>query len=192
MNIEIPIEKEAAEVDKYAIARLEREKHVYAVLQSTSSRKIVVAGPGTGKTYLFKRILEGKKQTLTLTFVNSLVEDLSLDLCGISAVKTLHGFALGVIKTATKKSIKLFPKLGRVIKEDATILLDEVIDFDYLFHNRDDENKHIEFYKNRKDFYGYYGYADIVFAAVKYLRRGRTRYQLFSRLLWMNSKTSTC
>lgn len=185
MNIEIPerIENETAKVDKYAIARLEREKHVDAVLQSTSSRKIVVAGPGTGKTHLFKRILEGKKQTLTLTFVNSLVEDLSLDLCGISTVKTLHGFALSVIKTATKKSIKLFPKLGRVIKEDATILLDEAIDFDYLFHNRDDENKHIKFYKKRKDFYGYYGYADVVFAAVKYFEKTKAKIPTFQQVV---------
>lgn len=185
MNIEIPerIENETAKVDKYAIARLEREKHVDAVLRSTSSRKIVVAGPGTGKTHLFKRILERKKQTLTLTFVNSLVEDLALDLCGISSVKTLHGFALGVIKTATKKSIKLFPKLGHVIKEDATILLDEAIDFDYLFHNRDDENKHIEFYKKRKDFYGYYGYADIVFAAVKYFEKRKDKIPTFQQVV---------
>jgi len=185
MNIEVPepIEKEAAEVNKYAIAQLEREKHVDAVLQSTSSRKIVVAGPGTGKTYLFKRILEGKKPTLTLTFVNSLVEDLSLDLCGISAVKTLHGFALGVIKAATKKSIKLFPKLEQIIKEDAVILLDEAIDFDHLFHNRDDENTHIEFYKKRKDFYGYYGYADIVFAAVKYFEKRKDKIPTFQQVV---------
>ena len=171
------------EGDKYAIAKLEREQHVDAVLQSTSTKKIVVAGPGTGKTYLFKRMLEGKKPTLTLTFVNSLVEDLSLDLCGISDVKTLHGFALGVIKAATKKSIKLFPKLGYVIKDDATILLDEAIDFDFLFHNREDDNKHIEFYKKRKDFYGYYGYADIVFAAVKHFEKSKDKIPTFQQVV---------
>lgn len=190
MNIQVegPEPTEAAKVDKYAIARLEREKHVEAVLQSTSNKKIVVAGPGTGKTHLFKQILKGKKKTLTLTFVNSLVEDLSLDLCGISDVRTLHGFALGVIKTATKKSankksIKLFPKLGQVIKEDAAILLEEAIDFDHLFHNRDDENKHIEFYKKRKDFYEYYGYADIVFAAVKYFEKKNDKIPTFQQVV---------
>lgn len=185
MSIEVhePIKKRAAVVNKYAIAQLEREKHVDAILHSTSSRKIVVAGPGTGKTHLFKTILEGKNQTLTLTFVNSLVEDLSLDLCGISVVKTLHGFALGVMKKATGKNIKLFPKLGHVIREDASILLGESIDFDYLFHNRDDENKHIEFYKKRKDFYGYYGYADIVFAAVKYFEKTKNKIPAFQQVV---------
>jgi superfamily II DNA or RNA helicase len=81
----------AVEQKRRAEAKAERQRHVEAVLRSTSARKVVVAGPGTGKTYLFKRLLAGKAKTLTLTFVNALVEDLSLELCGISDVRTLHG-----------------------------------------------------------------------------------------------------
>jgi hypothetical protein len=90
--------------ERYAKARAERRAKVDAVLQSKSQKKIVVAGPGTGKTFLFKEILKGKKNALTLTFVNSLVEDLSLDLCGLSEVKTLHGFARSVLAAATNWS----------------------------------------------------------------------------------------
>jgi len=72
---------------KYEIADSERKKYVDAILNSPSNKNIVVAGPGTGKTHLFKMILEGKKDTLTLSFINALVEDLSLELCGISDVK---------------------------------------------------------------------------------------------------------
>ena len=56
----------------------ERNRYVNNILNTTSNKKVVVAGPGTGKTYLFKRILKGKKKALTLTFINSLIEDLSL------------------------------------------------------------------------------------------------------------------
>jgi hypothetical protein len=73
--------------DKYTRAQKERQKYIDAVLSSSSKKKIVVAGPGTGKTFLFKKVLQGKSKTLTLTFVNSLVEDLSLELNGISDVK---------------------------------------------------------------------------------------------------------
>jgi len=156
------------EEDTYATAKRERQEHVNAILHSPSNKKIVVSGPGTGKTLLFKSILEGKKKTLTLTFVNTLVEDLSLELCGLSDVRTLHSFALTELNNATGKSIKVFPKLSEVIKEDARILLNEAIDFDHLFHNRDDENKHIVFYRKRKNYYGHYGFSDIVFAAVRY------------------------
>src|SRR5208337_3135846 len=96
------IKDEPMEEGKYGIATRKRQEHTDAVNRSPSSKKIVVAGPGTGKTYLFKSILEGKKNPLTLTFVHSLVDDLSLDLFGLSEVKTLHGFARGILKTAAR------------------------------------------------------------------------------------------
>ena len=43
--------------EKYDKAKEERKKHVDAVLKSQSKKKIVVAGPGTGKTHLFKEVL---------------------------------------------------------------------------------------------------------------------------------------
>jgi len=195
MNIKAKgsISDKTVEEDKYAAAIRKRQEHENAVLHSPSNKKIVVAGPGTGKTYLFKKILEGKNNTLTLTFVNALVEDLSLELCGLSDVKTLHGFALSILKKAeekrakekkvTEKNIKIFPKLTQVIKEDARILLDEEIDFDHLFHNRDDGNTHIEFYKNRKDYYGHYGFSDIVFAAVKYFEKDKNKIPVFEQVV---------
>jgi superfamily I DNA/RNA helicase len=171
------------EEDKYATAKREREEYADAVLHSPSRKKIVVAGPGTGKTHLFKRILEGTENTLTLTFVNALVEDLSLELCGLSEVKTLHSFARRVLKDATGKNVKVFPKLARVINEDVRILLKEDIDFDYLFHNRADEDEHIKFYKKRKDYYGHYGYSDIVFGAVKYFEANPNKIPTFGQVV---------
>ena len=56
------MKKDAQSSDKYTKARNERQKHVDAIVNSPSRKKIVVGGPGTGKTYLFKRILEGKSQ----------------------------------------------------------------------------------------------------------------------------------
>jgi len=155
-------------IEIYSKAKADRQKYVDAILNSKSTKNIVVAGPGTGKTYLFKEILAKKSNSLTLTFVNNLVEDLSLELCGLSEVKTLHGFARSILTKAIKGEIKIFPKLSSVIKEDAKILLGEKVNFDYLFHNRDDKSKNIEFYMRRKKYYGaYYGYADVIFALVK-------------------------
>ena len=116
------MKKNSDPVDKYTKAEKEREKYVDAVLNSPSRKKIVVSGPGTGKTYLFKRILEGKKKSLTLTFINHLVEYLSLELCGLSEVRTLHSFAYSILYRASK-NVKVFPKLWKVIKEDAYILI---------------------------------------------------------------------
>jgi superfamily I DNA/RNA helicase len=171
------------EPDKYKKAIQDRQKHVDAVLNSGSKKKIVVAGPGTGKTYLFKKILEGKGNTLTLTFINALVEDLSLELCGLSNVKTLHGFARSALGGQSGKSVKVFPKLSEVIKEDAKILLKKDINFDRLFHTRDDENEFIQFYKRRKDYYDYYGYADIVFAIVKLFESKKEKIPTYEQIV---------
>jgi hypothetical protein len=72
----------------HELAKAERKKHTDAILNSPSHKKIVVAGPGTGKTHLFNEILTRSKNNLTLTFINALVEDLALELNGISEVKT--------------------------------------------------------------------------------------------------------
>lgn len=170
--------------NKYEKSKAERQKYVDAVLNSQSKKNIVVAGPGTGKTYLFKEILKGKKKSLTLTFVNPLVEDLSLELCGISDVRTLHGFARSALGTATSGTVKVFPKLSEVIKEDAKILLNKEIDFDHIFHNRDDENEHIEFYKNRKNYYDkHYGYSDIIFAIVKHFESKKDKIPSYEQVV---------
>jgi superfamily I DNA/RNA helicase len=185
MNIKAQqsISSRTGEENKYTLAERKMQEHIDAVLRSPSNKRIVVAGPGTGKTYLFNKILEGKKNTLTLTFVNALVEDLSLELCGLSLVKTLHGYARSALRKATRRDIKIFPKLPIVIKEDAQILLKQTIDFEYLFHNRFDEQKHIEFYKKRKDYYGHYGFSDIVFAAISYFEKNTERIPTFSQVV---------
>lgn len=171
-------------INKYSQARSSREDHVHAVLDSQARKKIVVAGPGTGKTYLFKEILRGKNACLTLTFINALVEDLALDLFDLSEVKTLHGFARSALASATKVSVNIFPKLSYVIKNDANIILNEDIDFDYLFHNRDDENEYIAFYRHRKKYYeNFYGYSDIIFGIVKYFEKNRSKLPRFDLVL---------
>ena len=75
---------------KYEVAEAERTEYVNKILASKADKKVVVAGPGTGKTFLFKKVLNGKTKTLTLSFVNSLVDDLALELYGISCLLLIH------------------------------------------------------------------------------------------------------
>lgn len=169
--------------DIYDTAKRERKYYVDAVLNSPSKMKIVVGGPGTGKTYLFKKILEGKNKSLTLTFVNSLVEDLSLELCWLSEVKTLHSFARSILHRPPR-IINIFPKLSIIIKQDARILLNKTIEFDQLFYNKeDDKNENIKFYKKRKQYYNYYGYSDIIFGAVLYLEINKDKIPYYDQVV---------
>lgn len=159
------------DTDKFAAAREARQKHIDAILGSDSKWKVVVAGPGTGKTYLFKQAIKGKQNTLTLSFVNSLVQDLSLELCGLSDVRTLHGYARHALATATKQRVRIFPRLAYIMREDAEILLGTKVDFEQVFHRREDNNEHLPFYKERRIYYGHYGYTDVIYAAALYFEK---------------------
>lgn len=170
--------------EKYDAARHKRQRYVDAVLKSSSRKKIVVAGPGTGKTYLFREILKNKKKSIALTFINSLVEDLSLELYGLSDVKTLHSFARSALISATNDPVNIFPKLSEVIKEDAKILLNKQIEFDYLFHNREGGNEHIEFYERRRNYYDkHYGYSDIIFTIVKHFEKTKDMVPIYEQIV---------
>jgi SpoVK/Ycf46/Vps4 family AAA+-type ATPase len=136
---------------RYADADRERTQHVDAIVRSPARKKIVVAGPGTGKTFLFKAILRDTRDSLTLSFVNSLIEDLSLELYGLSEVKTLHSFARGLLSKGLGSG-KVFPKLSDVIREDAKLVLGRDVDFDKLFPERDDENEDVKFYSKRRKY----------------------------------------
>jgi len=170
--------------DEYKRAAAERDKHLGAILTSPSKKKVVVAGPGTGKTFLFKEVLRGKKSCLTLTFVNALVQDLSLELYGLSEVRTLHSFARNLIRDLGEKNVAIFPKLPAVIGEDAAVLRKEEVDFDRLFRERDDGNERIEFYRQRKNYYGdWYGYSDVIFAAARYLEVHPDKIPIFDQIV---------
>lgn len=169
--------------NKYAKSKTERQKHVETILNSKSNKKIVVAGPGTGKTFLFKELLKDKNNSLTLTFINSLVEDLSLELYGLSDVKTLHGFALNLL-SKNNQDVEIYPKLPDIIREDAKILLNADVDFNEIFHNLNSEEELINFYKKRKDYYGkYYGYTDIIYAILKLCENKKDKVPIYEQVV---------
>ena len=156
-----------------------RKRHIDAILESKSKKKIVVAGPGTGKTYLFKTLLSRTKGGLTLTFINSLVEDLALELNGISTVQTLHGFARGVMAKAAKKGIKIFGRLSAIVEEDAAALDRPPMRFEPLFHQMTIDGEDFNFYRARKDYYAHYGFTDVIFAAVKWFEANNEKIPKF-------------
>ena len=85
----------------------------------------------------FKKILEGKQRALTLSFINALVDDLSVDLSGMSEVKTLHSFARDLLRKLWKKDeIRIFSRLSELIQVDLTIMTGEEVDFEKIFHFR--------------------------------------------------------
>src|ERR1017187_1158975 len=64
-----------------------------AIVDSRSPKRLIVAGPGTGKSFTFRKALEAVgAEGLALTFIRNLVEDLTNDLGDTAKVFTFHAY----------------------------------------------------------------------------------------------------
>lgn len=106
----------------------ELRQAVDRVISSTSRKKLVVAGPGTGKTTLFRKLLEhvngDNDAKLVLTFLNNLKKELDEKLSDLGAVFTFHGYCHmllrrhGELREGLTKDFHYFPGLASLIKSD--------------------------------------------------------------------------
>ena len=144
---------------------IDRQKYIQKILNSTSSKKIIVAGPGTGKTSMFEYILKksGSQNNLVLTFINRLVNDLSLRLGNYAKVSTLHKFCLDVF-------YNLFPNwhmvsdLVNIISEDTGVKKDL---FEELFHKVEENDPRFKLYLERALYYKAISFNDLIYRVFK-------------------------
>lgn len=163
-------------------AREAREAATNRILKDKSNKKVIVAGPGTGKTHLFGELFASKEGAtkLTLTFINALVEDLSLALRGISDVKTLHGYALSHFRST---KVKIFPDMYKIIRDDGNVLLALDVNFEDKIHEMDDSDGHLEFYSARRKYYGHFGYSDIILGLVLLFKNKPEKIPSYSQIV---------
>jgi ATP-dependent DNA helicase UvrD/PcrA len=98
------------------------------VLASQSQKKLVVAGPGAGKTTLFRKLLDqadgDASQRLVLTFINNLKADLDRSLGDVADVFTLHGYCQHLLhryaglRNGLTADFVCYPGLVSLIKKD--------------------------------------------------------------------------
>jgi AAA domain len=137
----------------------EREDDVSKIKGSSHPHKVVVAGPGTGKSYLFQELikgkkLEGKKNFVAITFIGKLGDALADDLCGLAETMTMHGFARRFV-LANCRGWEYYPKIYEIIKED--LEKEGINEFKI-----GDKN-----YKEKSVYYKATGDADVVYYAVQ-------------------------
>lgn len=143
------------------------------VLESPSRKKLIVAGPGTGKTTLFRLMLEGSagnpSRRLILTFINNLRNDLEKKLSGQASVYTLHSYCLGLLyRKATLRSglssvFRCFPGLGSLIRADWRHIEKSQAPHFIREMRSLDENNHIQFYLERGAYYDAVDFDDTVY-----------------------------
>lgn len=151
----------------------ELEQAVDRILRSTSPKKLIVAGPGAGKTFLFRKVLERtpgeSKSRLVLTFINELKDDLERSLSDLASVYTLHGYCHYLLRWNPVLSVGLsddfdyFPSIPTLIKRDWEIANGKQAP-QFVGLMRDlQTGAETDFYLARSDYYDAIGYDDSVF-----------------------------
>jgi len=169
----------------------EYEKHAQertaltgAILNSDAAKKLIVAGPGTGKSFLFQQICKrkvkkGESKIIALSFINELVDDLSRDLHQLAEVKTLHSFALSRIPGDKN----VFLELGSVIKRDYDIAFGDDVDYNSIFCNLIDAEEELKFYSNRRKYYNFFSPNCSVYTLIKIFEHDERKVPEYSQIL---------
>jgi superfamily I DNA/RNA helicase len=108
-------------------ARQRRQQTSDDLVDSDAHKKLVVAGPGTGKTHNFRRVLEKSGGGLAITFIKALAEDLERDLGDLAQVNTFHGYCKRLAHNFSgvgglTAKFDYFPALPQLVAEDLEIL----------------------------------------------------------------------
>jgi hypothetical protein len=154
----------------------ERKKDLDTILISDHARRVVVAGPGTGKSFLFQEAIrkakkEGKRSFLAITFIGKLGDALADELAGLADTVTLHGFARTVVLENCPKGWEYYPKMFAIIQED---LASKGIS---KFEIGDDS------YKARTKYYKSVGQDDVVHYAFQTLKNNKNKIPRYDLIL---------
>lgn len=156
--------------------KIERSNDSNKILNSKHSKKVVVAGPGTGKSFLFqeaikKKMSEGKGKFLAITFIGKLCDELADDLAGLAKTMTLHGFVREFLLSKCPRGWEYYPRMYELIQEDLSI--NGISKFDI-----GDEN-----YENRTKYYKAIGDADVVHYAVQICKKDPEKIPIHDLIL---------
>lgn len=153
----------------------QRQAALDAILNSTSSRKLVVAGPGTGNTFTFRLVLRQAGGGVALTFIRALVCDLRIALKDdAQIVNTLHGFAKHLLHAhpyGVTADFLYVPALPLILARDLTILGVEAItrpQIDSAFQRLDDADGLITESIRLGEYYNAVGHNDVVYRVLSH------------------------
>lgn len=157
----------------------ELDSHIAKILISTAPKKLIVAGPGTGKTSFFQKAIHHyggyKDNYLILTFINNLEDELQKDLGDLAKIYTFHGYCHFLLRRNSSLRYGLqdyfyyYPALIKLIKSDWEILnKNESPQFTKLMRNTPSE-KSLEFFLKIGNYYNAVGYDDSILRVYKSL-----------------------
>lgn len=170
---------------------LQKEKRDFYTLQvvnSAHSKKIIVSGPGTGKTYLFGQILKQRSgKCLVLTFINNLADKLNNELGDKAKCCTFHSFCKNLLHRIKRKGIDdnfiFYPDLSLIIKSDARLLLNKDFNFHHSFTRLERTTPEFNFFIEHANYYNAVSFDDSVFRVLEHFQGNPSEIPVFEQIL---------
>jgi ATP-dependent DNA helicase UvrD/PcrA len=155
----------------------DRQHFVDAIVGSAAPRKLVVAGPGTGKTTVFQQLLaKSTGPKLAITFINSLVEELKARLGDGCEVLTFHKFCRRLLHKhaapGISNGVDYYPPALRIFAEDRTAVDGEptlVEAIESALHNLEEGDILVGAALRSGDYYDAVGHTDAVYRMLRRL-----------------------
>ncbi|HZS16193.1 MAG TPA: AAA family ATPase [Candidatus Dormibacteraeota bacterium] len=156
----------------------ERKRATDLILESGARRKLIVAGPGTGKSFTFRLLLaDNGGPNLAITFINALASDLAAVLGDSADAYTFHGFCRSLLHRlgvgGVSNGVDYYPSLLVVQADDLSRLDSEVVsnrDIERDFHYLDTASGRIDSALRSGNYYDAVGHIDSVYRVLKYLQ----------------------
>jgi superfamily I DNA/RNA helicase len=157
-----------------------RKNFTKKIIESKSSKKLIIAGPGAGKTSSFKDFLKVKKYSrdrcLVLTFLGTLKKDLEEKLGEYALVFTFHGYCHYLLRKhdnlrlGLQENFEYFPPLETLIKKDWTTVFQK----NHPNFRREFRLLHrlepTQFFLDRSNYYNAVSFDDSVFRVYESLK----------------------
>ncbi len=175
----------------------ELEAQLQAILEvivaSAAPRKVIVAGPGTGKTMLFRRLLQARDgprdDRLVLTFINNLKAELDEALGELARVLTFHGYCRHLLhrrpqlRAGLSEGFRYYPPLPFLIESDWAIARGRPVPKFVGLMRRLEPGEATAFYLDRADYYDAVSFDDSVFRVHRALDAHPDEIEAYDTLL---------
>lgn len=163
------------------------------ILESTSFKKLIVAGPGAGKTTIFQRLLEkaegDSESRLVLTFINNLKADLEKSLGKLASVFTLHGYCQSLLRgtpalrDGLSKDFICLPGLASLVKKDWEYIKGEPSPHFVKDMRELTIGDEWDFYKDRANYYDAVDFDDSVYRTLAMIGEDPDRLKVYNLVL---------
>ena len=167
-----------------------RARALQSILGSTSPHRVIIAGPGTGKSFTFSKVLEQVRgPALVLTFLGNLARDLRRTLGANADARTFHSFSRKLLHLHAVQGLSTgfdyYPPLPKLITEDLKIVgistdEDRIAE---LFMNVADSDPVLLAALERGNYYDAVSHTDSVYRVHRAMASGQTPIPTFSLLM---------